>query len=184
VAPATRAQYIIYIDYERCTGCRSCEIACAVAHSATKSIYTAPREKPRPKPRIRVFRVGELNVPMRCLHCANAPCVRVCPTGAMHYTDEGFVVVDEAKCIGCGLCTLVCPIGHPYVDPETGKAVKCTFCYKRIREGKLPACVEACPVDALIFGKTSEVLEEVRARKASVLAQAYLLGRDILPSPA
>lgn len=176
----TRAKYMVYIDVERCTGCRSCEIACAVEHSATKTLYGAVMEKPRPKPRIQVFKVEKLNVPMRCLHCANAPCVQVCPVGAMHYTEEGLVVVDDIKCIGCSLCSLACPIGHPVVDSETGKAIKCDFCQDRLRRGLPPACVEACPVNALVFGETEEVMEAVKRRGAEMFAKARLLSQEIL----
>ncbi len=165
----SKAKYMIYVDTERCVGCRSCEIACAVEHSATKNLFTAIREKPLPNPRVLVLHHENVNVPLRCLHCADAPCTRVCPSGAMHYTPEGFVVCDEAKCIGCGLCSLACPIGHPEVSTATGKVIKCDFCYHRVREGREPACVEACPTGALIFGTTSEVLEEIRRRAAKKL---------------
>ena len=175
-----RTKYMIYIDVERCTGCCSCEIACAIEHSATKTLYGAVMEKPRPKPRIQVFKVGELNVPVRCLHCTNAPCVQVCPVNAMRYTEEGFVVVDDVKCIGCSLCSLACPIGHPMVDPETGKAIKCDFCQDRLRRGLLPACVEACPVDALVFGGIEEVMEAVKRRGAEMFARARLSSQEIL----
>jgi carbon-monoxide dehydrogenase iron sulfur subunit len=171
---------MIYVDVERCVGCLSCMIACAVEHSATKNLYTAIAEKPTPKPRIKVYNVAGVNVPMRCLHCASAPCIEVCPTGAMHRTEEGFVVVDYSKCIGCGLCSLVCPIGHPIVDRELGKIVKCDFCVDRVRAGKKPACVEACPVGALIFGETEEVMEYIRRRQAEAIAKARILAHEVL----
>jgi len=147
-------------------GCRACEIACAVEHSISKNIYGAPYETPRPIPRIKVLPVDLFNVPMRCQHCKDAPCMRVCPTKAIQRTDEGYVILNPLKCIGCLMCTLACPFGHPRYDPETKTIVKCDFCIDRVRKGMLPACVEACPTGALRYGKLEELLAEVAERKA------------------
>ncbi|RKZ00638.1 MAG: 4Fe-4S ferredoxin [Candidatus Hydrothermota bacterium] len=156
----------IYIDPEKCMGCRSCEIACAVAHSTSKNLFGAIFEKPLPKPRIKVIVANFFNVPMRCQHCEDAPCMNVCPTGAITRTPEGFVVLNANKCIGCLMCVMACPFGHPKYEPAYKTVLKCDFCIDRIREGKEPACVEACPVDALQFGTLEEILEKVRKASA------------------
>ncbi|EQB62717.1 MAG: hypothetical protein RBG1_1C00001G0296 [candidate division Zixibacteria bacterium RBG-1] len=91
-------------------------------------------------------------VPKLCNQCANPPCVQVCPVGATFSTEEGVVLVDEKRCIGCRYCIQACPYGARYLHPTKKTADKCTFCYHRIEKGLLPACVEVCPTQARIFG--------------------------------
>ena len=93
-------------------------------------------------------------VPKLCNHCANAPCVQVCPVGATFTSRDGVVLIDPTYCVGCRYCIQACPYGARYLHPETRVADKCTFCYHRIVEGKRPACVEVCPTQARIFGET------------------------------
>jgi len=167
---------VIFIDPEKCMGCRACEIACAVEHSLSKTLVGAIFEKPQPTPRIRVVNVDDLfYVPLRCQHCKDAPCMNVCPTKALYRSEEGFVLLNPEKCIGCLMCTLACPFGHPRYDPERKTIVKCDFCIDRIRSGKPPACVEACPTQALRYGRLEEFLEEM-SREA---AKNMLTGRSL-----
>lgn len=159
-------ELIILVDPERCMGCRSCEIACAVEHSESKSIYGAPFERPLPIPRVRILVVPPYNVPMRCQHCKEPPCMAVCPTKAIDKTPEGFVVLNPERCIGCLMCALACPFGHPKYSAELRVVVKCDFCVDRLRRGLEPACVEACPTGALRFGTVEELMREVAEEKA------------------
>ena len=92
-------------------------------------------------------------VPKLCNHCANPPCVQVCPVGATFITRDGVVLVDEDYCIGCRYCIQACPYGARWFKAEKKVAAKCTFCYHRITKGLVPACVEACPTQARIFGE-------------------------------
>jgi len=92
-------------------------------------------------------------VPKLCNHCANAPCVQVCPVGATFTTRDGVVLVDEKYCVGCSYCIQACPYGARYLHPEKKVADKCSFCYHRITKGLLPACVEVCPTQARVFGE-------------------------------
>ncbi|OGC75243.1 MAG: hypothetical protein A2145_06060 [candidate division Zixibacteria bacterium RBG_16_40_9] len=91
-------------------------------------------------------------VPKLCNQCANPPCVQVCPVGATFSTEEGVVLVDEKRCIGCRYCIQACPYGARYLHPTKKTADKCNFCYHRIEKGLLPACVEVCPTQARVFG--------------------------------
>jgi len=91
-------------------------------------------------------------VPKLCNQCDNPPCVQVCPVGATFTTEDGVILVDEKRCIGCRYCIQACPYGARYLNPVTEVADKCTFCYHRITKGLLPACVEVCPTQARIFG--------------------------------
>jgi len=92
-------------------------------------------------------------VPKLCNHCDNPPCVQVCPVGATFMTEDGVVLVDSDYCLGCRYCIQACPYGARYLDPRTKTAEKCTFCYHRIKQGLLPACVEVCPTEARVFGE-------------------------------
>jgi len=160
---------IVYIDPERCTGCRSCEMACAIEHSESKNLFTAISEKPIPKPRIKVVVADFFNVPMRCQHCEDSPCIEACPTGAIFKSEEGFVIMNQEDCIGCLMCVMVCPFGHPYYSTEHKSIVKCDFCIDRVKEGKEPACVSACPTGALKYGNLSDILDEIRKKKAKLI---------------
>jgi tetrathionate reductase subunit B len=91
-------------------------------------------------------------VPKLCNQCENPPCVQVCPVGATFKTEDGVILVDDKRCIGCRYCIQACPYGARYLHPEKETADKCTFCYHRITKGMLPACVEVCPTQARVFG--------------------------------
>lgn len=112
-------------------------------------------------------------VPKLCNHCANPPCVQVCPVGATFITEDGVVLVDKDYCIGCRYCIQACPYGARYLDPRTRTADKCTFCYHRVVKGLLPACVEVCPTNARIFGdlrqRSSPLARFTRQNKIQVL---------------
>ncbi|MEM4592243.1 MAG: 4Fe-4S dicluster domain-containing protein [Sulfolobales archaeon] len=157
---------IIYVDIERCVGCLSCYIACAVEHSLTKSLHTAIYETPRPLPRIKVAPALGYNVPIRCMHCEKPPCVEVCPTGALVKAPKGPVLIKREACIGCKGCILACPYGAVTLSTAEKIASKCDFCFERTEKGLPPACVEACPTKALKYGRVEDVLREVHERKA------------------
>lgn len=99
-------------------------------------------------------------VPRLCMQCDDPPCVSVCPVSATYKTDGGVVLVDQERCIGCGYCVVACPYGARYLVPSgghtpteySGVADKCTWCFHRINDGRLPACVEVCPAGARVFG--------------------------------
>lgn len=91
-------------------------------------------------------------VPKLCNQCDNPPCVQVCPVEATFITEDGVILVDEKRCIGCRYCIQACPYGARYLHPIRKTADKCTFCYHRIKQGLLPACVEVCPTQARVFG--------------------------------
>jgi Fe-S-cluster-containing dehydrogenase component len=115
-------------------------------------------------------------VPKLCNQCAHPPCVQVCPVGATFSTKDGVILVDATRCIGCRYCIQACPYGARYLHPETKTADKCTFCYHRVAQGLLPACVEVCPTQARIFGdlrsKASRLVRFTRMNKIHVLKPA------------
>lgn len=95
---------------------------------------------------------------------------KVCPSGAMHKREDGFVVVDEDVCIGCRYCHMACPYGAPQYNAEKGHMTKCDGCYSRVAEGKQPICVESCPLRALEFGP----IDELRQKHGTLAAVAPL----------
>jgi tetrathionate reductase subunit B len=101
-------------------------------------------------------------VPKLCNQCENPPCVQVCPVGATFMTKDGVILVDKDYCIGCRYCIQACPYGARYLDPRTKTADKCTFCYHRIKQDLLPACVEVCPTQARIFGELGKMNSPLR----------------------
>lgn len=119
------------------------------------------------------FSAGETSVAMSCYHCAEAPCMDVCPTGALHRDDNGLVQVDKDDCIGCSYCSWACPFGAPQFPEETASAGnagtmdKCTGCVERVEEGENPVCVDQCPTDALAYGTPGEIAGEFRESRGS-----------------
>jgi carbon-monoxide dehydrogenase iron sulfur subunit len=169
----------VFINPERCIGCLQCELACAVEHSASKDETLAFLEAPVPRKRVHVQAgpVPTFSFPNRCRHCDPAPCLQVCPTGAI-YWDAGnaLVLIDDKKCIGCAMCAVVCPFDvltfHPLAGSPTPVAVKCDGCIERVGRGDTPACVEVCKVDALVFGELNDLIAAGRVREAGAVLAA------------
>lgn len=173
----------VYVDPERCIGCLQCEIECAREHSVSHDLGRAFLEEPVPRKRIHVEPgpVATTSFPNKCRHCDPAPCQGVCPAGAISRDAElDLILVDPMRCIGCAMCAMVCPFDvitfYPLVEGpsvETAVAVKCDGCEARVRRGENPACVDACKVDALVFGEINELVGRGRLREsAAVLAAA------------
>ena len=163
----------IFVDIQRCAACKSCEIACAVEHSESKSLFGAIAESSPPQKRVHIEAAHAYAYPVRCLHCGDAACIAVCPTGAMHRDlVTGAVVVNEDRCLGCLMCAMVCAFGAISARPTTRVAVKCDRCSDRQKRGLGPACVEACPTHALRFTDDQELMKEMRLGAAARVAEA------------
>jgi carbon-monoxide dehydrogenase iron sulfur subunit len=167
----------VFVNPERCIGCKHCQIACAVEHSVSKNLYGAVFEQPTPRPRVLVAPGLYLDTsfPNKCRHCDPAPCMNVCPTGALSRdADLGIVLVDEAKCIACAMCAMVCPFDVLtfYTVGTKLAAVKCDHCIERQRVGETPACVEACKTGALVFGELNELVKLARTKLAQSVSAA------------
>lgn len=155
----------ILVRAENCLGCKSCELACAVAHSESKTLFGAVLETPKPQLRVFVEGDGVFNFPLQCRQCADRPCVHACMAGAMYLDEEtGLVQLDSGRCVGCWMCVMVCPFGV-IAQGEDHRAVKCDRCRD---SGYRPACVEACPTKALQFVPVSQF---TRSGRKSYLAQ-------------
>lgn len=180
----------VFVQPERCVGCKQCEIACAVEHSQSKDLFQAVFENPKPKPRIYVGPGVYLNssFPNKCRHCDPAPCMAVCPTAAISRTaDREIVLIDGDKCISCAMCAMVCPFDviryYESVEALKGRAValKCDHCVERQQQGLMPACVEVCKVSALIFGDVNELARASGSRLARAVSVA---AAAVPPEPA
>lgn len=159
----------IFVRWDRCTGCKTCQIACMVEHSAAKELFGAMFETPHPRTRLYIEAVNGGQVPVLCRHCDDAPCLNACIAGAL-YRDEtsGAVRSNLDRCIGCWTCVMVCPYGAVTRQLETQRALKCDLCPGR----DVPACVAACPTDALVYAEVDEVSHERRQTLAAIVAGA------------
>jgi len=100
-------------------------------------------------------------VPKLCNMCEKSSCVQVCPVGATFRSPDGFVLIDEKRCVGCSYCVQACPYSVRFINPVKKTAEKCTWCYHRVHKGMLPACVDACPTQARKFGDLNDKESEV-----------------------
>jgi len=171
----------ILFDSVLCIGCRSCEAACnkvnelppparpftdkAVLNETrrtTAKAYTVVNKYPdQIHPKKNLYRK------IQCNHCLEPACASVCFVKAFKKTKEGPVIYDPSVCVGCRYCMIACPFEIPayeYDKAFTPRVMKCTMCYPRIIEGKLPGCVEACPTEALTYGKRTDLLLIARER--------------------
>ena len=148
----------VYIREEVCIGCELCRVYCQVEHSGSKDLLKAfKKEIPRPLPRIRMERRGEVCFAVQCRHCDEPWCVYSCLTGAMQQDAvTGVVTADPEKCIGCWTCLVACPYGAVAKDTVNRVIAKCDFCPGRA----VPVCVANCPNEALLLGVDGENKEE------------------------
>jgi len=181
----------VFVNPERCIGCRQCEFACAVEHSRSRDPMLALFEDPPPRTRIHVEPGPFFNTsfPARCRHCQPAPCEQVCPTGAI-YRDAGrsIVLLNAKKCIDCAMCAMVCPFDaltfHLAANgmPARVVAVKCDGCADRVARGEEPACVEACKVGALVYGELNELVKAGRLRESRAVLAASISMEPVAPT--
>lgn len=170
----------VQISYEKCIGCRHCEIACIVEHSSSKNIVDCINESPAPKGFINI-EVNEegLTFPVNCRHCDFPLCMNVCPMSAIKRDENAFVQVDASLCIGCGMCGLACPFGivvfgMTELPLKKRVALKCDGCRERIKSERVPACVEACKTGALFYGSMDEYEKDKRKRLIFTISEKSL----------
>ena len=157
---------ILLYDKDKCISCYACVVACKVKHNTPPFPASPPESEPKGVRRLNVYQVGpflngdkvlQFFQPISCMHCADAPCIKVCPSGAIHKDAEfGVTLVNGGRCIGCRACLWVCPFGAPDFD-KSGKLVLCDMCIDRVREGKKTACEAACPAQAIETGTIHEI---------------------------
>ncbi|RMF39290.1 MAG: 4Fe-4S dicluster domain-containing protein [Alphaproteobacteria bacterium] len=173
---ATERKLGLVIDLDTCVGCHACAVACKEWNTQGYGVPLSDQDPYGAEPsgtwlnRVHSYEVRPqsgpaqiVHFPRSCLHCEDAPCVTVCPTGASYKrVEDGIVLVDETRCMGCGICAWACPYGARELDEAAGVMKKCTLCVDRIynenlpEEDRVPACVRTCPAGARHFGDLSD----------------------------
>lgn len=146
------------IDNRKCIGCHACTVACKAEHEVPVGVnrtWVKYIEKGTFPDTRRLFSV------MRCNHCADAPCVEICPVSALFTRKDGIVDFDNRRCIGCKSCTQACPYDALYMDPSDHTAAKCNYCSHRVDIGLEPACVNVCPEHAIVSGDMDNPNSEI-----------------------
>jgi formate dehydrogenase iron-sulfur subunit len=159
----------ILTDVTKCIGCLECVAACKRENKLEPDL---PRMWQKSDGLSAenwtsiVRRQEKRYVRKQCRHCLEPACASACPVGALHKTEKGAVVYDSGKCLGCRYCMMACPYGIPRYDWDQPVPYvrKCILCYSRLSEGRQPACTEACPTGATIFGDRDELIAEARRR--------------------
>lgn len=201
-APVTGKRLAIAIDLKACTankGCRVCIDACNKIHNIPdfgepkdeiKSIWTSPFEETFQETSFTEQNLVGFPTLVLCNHCDNPPCVRVCPTQATFKREDGIVMMDYHRCIGCRYCMAACPYGarsfnwrdpRPFIkdiNPDfptrtRGVVEKCNLCEERLAKGLIPACVDVCPQKAMYFGD----LEDSNSKVREILRSRYSIQR-------
>ena len=173
----------LLIDVDKCSDCDDCVTACHEENGVTGNGRPETDAQWIRKVNLRDRHTGVAQtLPMMCQHCADPPCVDVCPTGASFKRDDGIVLVDKHTCIGCRYCVMACPYGarsfihetvsgqKPDVPRGKGTVESCTLCVHRVDRGDAPACVEACNRDggkAMLFGDLNDPEAEIFRRLRS-----------------
>jgi anaerobic dimethyl sulfoxide reductase subunit B len=156
------APYAFLFDSRYCSGCKACQAAC--------------KDKNKLPPGVLWRRVMEVsggtwqqegsswnnsvfayNISISCNHCIHPKCVGICPTHALYVREDGIIILDGSKCMGCGYCSWGCPYDAPQYDPDAGRMTKCDFCIDQLEQGLPPACVAACPLRVLDFAESTDL---------------------------
>lgn len=166
-------RYGFVIITSRCIDCKACQVACKAENGVPLGqsrnwIKDSGIKGQFPD-------LHQTFAPGNCMHCSNAPCVRVCPTHASYKRDDGIVSVDERKCIGCKYCLQACPYNARFLNKETGAADKCSFCLHRLEQGKIPACVNTCLGKARVAGDLNDPDSEVSRLLATYPSRQVLV---------
>jgi len=170
----------VLVDLTRCIGCRGCQVACKswnerkTGKTALEGNFTNPKQLNSDT----FTRIGFIEqdkadqqpvwsfIKSQCMHCEDPACLSACPVGAFSKTEQGAVVYNFGRCIGCRYCMVACPFNIPKYEWESTSPWirKCTFCADRLADGKVPACIKVCPTTVMFFGPLDEVKKEAEKR--------------------
>jgi anaerobic dimethyl sulfoxide reductase subunit B (iron-sulfur subunit) len=164
-------QIAFHFDINRCSGCMACVVACQDQNDL-------PGEGPAYRQVSKFEEAGAApiiaHLSMSCQHCGEAPCLTVCPTGAIFRRKAGGIVdVDRDRCVGCRSCALACPFGAVHFMAD-GKMAKCHFCADRMEHGLEPACVRTCPTKALTLGPADDMSQNKAAKAAQTILKTVV----------
>jgi len=159
----------IFVDLQYCIGCRACEMACKQENNIPVGIKWINVVKVGPRMVGNKLRMDF--VPMRCRHCAKAPCIDACPEKAIVKRSDGIVLIDQDVCTGCMVCAQACPFGAVQLNAKTQVAEKCTLCVHRVDAGLEPACVRICPSRCISFGDINELVRISQTKRAERIVE-------------
>ncbi|WP_019170076.1 sulfate reduction electron transfer complex DsrMKJOP subunit DsrO [Pseudaminobacter salicylatoxidans] len=174
-------RFAMLVDLRKCIGCQACTVSCSLENMppigqfrTTVHQYevTGPDNQPE-----------MLMLPRLCNHCDNPPCVPVCPVQATFQREDGIVLVDNERCVGCGYCVQACPYDARFINHDTQTADKCTFCEHRLEAGLLPACVESCVGGARVIGDINDPGSEISTLLAEHHDEIKVLKPDMATAP-
>lgn len=167
------SQQTMLIDQSRCIGCKSCIVACKQENSLQTGDWW-----------VRIWRKERLNDHLvrvydtqSCRHCVDPVCQFVCPVGAISRGEDGLVIQDNEKCLGCHVCVTACPHNGMKIMTN-GKVGKCTLCKHRLENGKEPACVSVCPVNSRVYGEREGLVFEASKRMEQLRAKGMHVHLD------
>lgn len=173
------------LDTSKCIACRACQVACKQWNKldAVSTTFDGTYDNP---PTFRgaycrvTFHETEVQgkhtwlfTKRQCMHCHDAACRTVCPTGAIYRTDFDATHIDPRRCIGCNYCAANCPFDIIWYDHKTNTARKCTFCVDRVTSGQQPACVKTCPAGAIAFGEREDMVSQAKQRVNTLARSGY-----------
>lgn len=180
-AEAAGPHWSMLVDTRRCIACQACTMACAMENASPEGQFRTV---------VATYAVtgqdgktGLSVLPRLCNHCDEPPCIPVCPVGATFKREDGIVLVDGDRCVGCAYCVQACPYDARFINHDTGKADKCTFCSHRLEAGLLPACVETCVGGARIFGDTNDPHSDISQRLKAAQGHIQVLKPEAKTSP-
>jgi len=159
-------QLAFYVDINKCSGCKACQIACKdrsnlpVGVRWRKVFQYEGGEWVDQNGQMIPSSVYTYSVSSACMHCEKPICMDVCPTSAISKRDDGIVLINADMCIGCRYCSWACPYGAPQFNEELKVMTKCDMCQDLVDKGERPACVESCPYRAMDFGPLDEIREK------------------------
>jgi len=175
------------IDVTKCIGCKACQSACQEWNDLREEVginegsYQNPHDLTENSWTLMRFAEHEQNGTLEwlirkdgCMHCADPGCLKACPSpGAIIQYSNGIVDFQEEHCIGCGYCVAGCPFDVPRISKKDSKAYKCTLCSDRVSVGLEPACIKACPTQALVFGSKEDMIDHANDRIADLKERGY-----------
>ena len=166
IASTGKQQWAMLIDVRKCIGCQACTVSCIQENAVPEGSFRTVVSTYSVKLTDSVQPAGTYVLPRLCNHCDNPPCIPVCPVSATYKREDGIVVVDGDRCVGCAYCVQACPYDARFINHETQTADKCTFCEHRLEVGLLPACVESCVGGARVIGDLNDQDSEINRRMA------------------
>ena len=175
------------IDVTKCIGCKACQSACQEWNDLREEVginegsYQNPHDLTENSWTLMRFAEHEQNGTLEwlirkdgCMHCADPGCLKACPSpGAIIQYSNGIVDFQEEHCIGCGYCVAGCPFDVPRISKKDSKAYKCTLCSDRVSVGLEPACIKACPTQALVFGSKEDMIDHANDRIADLKERGF-----------